>query len=320
MATAEVQKQSIPGMSIGVDVLAYLRPYVRHCGDQHRPAWRIGERCLLDYLIVFIATGKGVFTVGGQTYDASANDLFWIPPDTPHAMEGYRPGMDLAYVHFDLVYRPDVAHWDFSIPSGMTDLSDVAPLMHPAMTDTPFATLPGRIRAHNNLRVGQLLYDVCAEARRAQPYSILSMSGLMTVAMAEILRGQQGLTGPHGEHIPSLETAAEFLQKHCHKAEASVEQAAEAAGLSESYFRRLFCDHFGCSPRTYLRRARIDRAKRLMAVSTQTLSRVALQCGFATVHSFSRAFKAAEGVTPTEYRTCGMGATHVAGRSTPYSR
>lgn len=320
MAAVNTGKQPIPGMSIGVEVLQYLKPYVRHCGDQHRPAWRIGTRCLLDYLIVFIATGKGVFTVGSETYDAQPNDVFWIPPDTPHAMEGLAPGMDLAYIHFDLVYRPDVAHWDFSIPEGMTDVSDVAPLMHPAMADTPFASFPGRLRAYNNLRVGQLLRDVCAEARRAQPYSILSMSGLMTVALAEILKGRHSLADPHGEHIPALEVAAEYLQKHCRRTTVTVEKAAEAAGLSESYFRGLFRDHFGCSPRTYLHRARIELAKRLMSVSTHTLSSIAGQCGFATVHSFSRAFKSTEGVTPTEYRTCGMGATRVEGRSTPYSR
>ncbi|MBN1553218.1 MAG: AraC family transcriptional regulator [Phycisphaerae bacterium] len=320
MAATEISKELIPGMSVGVEILQYLRPYVRHCGDQHRPAWRIDTRCLLDYLIVFIATGKGLFEIGGQTWDAAANDVFWIPPDTPHAMEGYAPGMDLAYVHFDLVYRPTVAHWDFSIPAGMTDLSEVSPLMHPAMTDTPFADLPGRLRAHNNLRVGQLLRDVCAEARRAQPYSMLSMSGLMTVALAEILRGRQGLAGPHGEHIPALETAAEFLRDRCHRPDVSIEQAAETAGMSDSYFRRLFFEYFGCSPRTYLQRMRIEHAKRLMTASTETLSRIARQCGFATVHSFSRAFKAVEGVTPTDYRTCGVGATHVSGRTTPYSR
>lgn len=320
MTISKMSEKSIPGMVSEIEMLNYLRPYVRHCGEERRGAWRMERRCLLDYLVVFIATGKGRFQIGADAWDAQPNDVFWIPPDTPHTMEGYAPEMDLAYVHFDLTYRPDVSHWDFSIPGGMTDLSDVAPLRHPPMTNTPFASLPGRLHAHNNLRVGQLLRDVCAEARRAQPYSFLNMSGLMTVALAEILKGQEGLPGPYSEHIPALEEGAEYLQKHSHRATTSVEKAAETAGMSESYFRRLFREHFGCSPRTYLHRSRIDLAKRRMAVSTHTLSRIARECGFATVHSFSRAFKASEGITPTEYRTCGRGATRVFGRSLPYSR
>jgi AraC-like DNA-binding protein len=319
---------AIPGMSVGIEILPYLRPYVRHCGAEPRGPWRIGSRRLLDYLLVYIAEGRGQFEIAGVSYEAEVNDLFWIPPDTPHAMEGYPPRMVCPYAHFDLAYRPEVSHWDFSIPAGMLDLSDLHPLLHPRPPHAALANLCGRIRSFTNRRVGELVREVCAEAYRAQPFAFLRMSGLMTMALAEILRCQAGLAGEYGRHAPALEKAALLLRDRCAR-DVTVEEAAEAADLSDSYFRSLFTAYFGCSPREYLRRARIDRAKRLMTGSPPgrtaggglTMTEIARLCGFATVHSFSHAFKGVEGISPSQYRTCGaQAATRVAGRTVPYSR
>ena len=309
----------IPGLCRGIETLGYLRPYVRQCGDERRPAWQIETRCLLDYLLVYIAEGCGQFEIASRRYAAEPNDLFWIPPDTPHAMEGFPPSMVCPYIHFDLIYRPEVSHWDFSVPSGMTDLSELGPLMHPDMSHTPFGDLGGRIRSYTNQRVGDLVREVCHESARAQPYAFMRTSGLMMEILAEILRGREGLSTEYRHHIPLLEAAADYLRRHCHE-RVCVEDAAEICSLSPSYFRRLFSQHFNCSPREYLRRTRIQKAKNLMIGSVLNFSQIAQRTGFATVHSFSRAFKASEGVSPSEYRKYGIATTHVDGRQVPYNR
>jgi AraC-like DNA-binding protein len=273
----------------------------------------------LDYLLVYIADGRGRFSIGDESCDAEPNDLFWIPPDVPHSMRGYPPSMVCPYIHFDLIYRPEVSHWDFSVPGGMTDLSDLRPLMHPDMSHTPFGGLSGRIQSYTNRRVGNLIREVCAESARAQPYAFMRTSGLIMEILAEILRGREGLSTEYRHHIPLLEEAADYLRRHCHE-RICVEDAAEICSLSPSYFRRLFSQHFNCSPREYLCRARIQKAKNLMIGSVLNFSQIARKAGFATVHSFSRAFKASEGVSPSEYRKYGIATTRVEGRQAPYSR
>jgi len=297
----------IPGWCEGIEILSQIRPYVRHCGDEERAAWKIETRHLLDYLLVYIDSGCGRFEIAGESYDAIAGDLFWIPPDTPHRMEGYPPSMVCPYVHFDLQYRPE-SHWGFSIPEGMCDLAELRPLLHPPMPSSPFDDLRGRIRSHTNRRVGQLIREICNEVLRAQPWGFLMASGLLTSAIAEILRGQAGLDERHQSHVAALEAGADFLRRHCGE-NITVEAAAEVAGLSESYFRGLFTRHFGCSPRRYLRRSRIGQAKRLMTAGRDSLGRIARQTGFATVHSLSRAFRAEEGLSPSQYRQCGQAST-----------
>ena len=308
----------VPGSGPDAELLGRLRPYVRHCGYSRRPAWRIGRRRLLDYLLVHIESGHGRFTVAGVEYDAVPGDLFWIPPDTEHEMEGFAPAMVCPYVHFDLAYRPEISHWDFSIPAGMTDLGELRPLLHPPLPDPRLDALCGRLRTPANARAGLLVAEICTEAARGQPFAQLRMSGLLLEIVAELLRGTTGLPAECGEHIPLLEKAADWLGRHGGEADA-VARAAALCRLSPSYFRRLFARQFGCPPRDFLRRARIQRAKQLMTGENLDLSEIAQRTGFASVHSFSRAFRAVEGVPPGQYRRFGRIRTRVEGRATPYS-
>lgn len=313
----DVNAGHMPGVEKGCELIAMLHPHVRHCGDSHRAAWHIPSRRLLDYLLVFIADGHGRFVIDEVTYDAEPGDLFWIPPDVPHDMEGFPPAMHCPYVHFDLVYRPERSHWDFSIPGGMLDLSDLRPLLHEPVNHPLLDNLRGRIRGHTNRRIGQLIQDICSEALRAQPFAGLRVSGLMVEIIAEILRGQAGLPTEYMAHIPLLEQTATFMTRHCEQSLLMADLARQCE-LSISHFRSLFRRHFGVSPRAYLRRARIQKARELMVSSPLTLSEIAVRVGFDTVHSFSRAFREVEGLSPSYFRHCDLVRTRVEGRATPY--
>ncbi len=314
------ERISIPGFVRGVELLAELHPYVRHCGDARRGPWRIRERSLLDYLLVYITEGRGRFIIAGVEYDAEPNDLFWIPPQTLHDMEGFAPSMVCPYIHFDLAYNRTNSHWDFSIPGGMRDLSELNPLLTQKVSHPVLEQLCGRLRLHTNRRVGNLICEICAEAARAQPYAPLRMSGLLVEVVAEILRGQSGANAGGNAHVPLLEDAADYLRQHCTE-RVRLEEVAEICGLSGSHFRSLFARYFGCPPREYLRQARIQKAKLMMVGASLNLSQIAYRSGFATVHSFSRAFRELEGLSPSQYRRCGPSVgTRVEGRHTPYTR
>ena len=274
------RQDPVPGIEPGRDLLALLRPYVRHCGDSHRPAWSMGPRKLLDYLLVYIAEGTGRFVIAGESYTAKPGDLFWIPPDTLHSMSGDAPGMHCPYMHFDLVYRASHSHWDFSIPQGMTDLGELKPLLHERLRHPLLQKLGGRIRGHTNRHVGGLIQDICAEAARAQPFAGLRMSGMMMLVVAEILRGRAGLPAEQLAHALLLEQAADTISHQCHE-NVRLPQIAKACALSPSHFRSLFNRHFGMTPRAYLRRARLRRARELMVGTSMTLSEIALKSGFA---------------------------------------
>ncbi len=316
---AHIEQQRVPGMEKGSDLLAILKPYVRHCGDSHRPAWRIGARKLLDYLLVYIAEGRGRFQLEKKVYEVQEGDLFWVPPNTLHIMEGFPPAMHCPYVHFDLIYSPDRSHWDFSIPEGMIDLSEISALMHPKIEHPFLSNLKGIIRSHTNRRVGALIREICFEAMRAQPYSSLKMSALLLEAIAEILRGKEPIPKESINYATTLEKLAREIATGGYS-KITVRELAKKADLSESHFRFICKKHFGMSPRTYLQNIRLTFAKELIQNTSLNISEIAYRCGFETIHSFSKAFSKAEGIAPTLYRKCASPIIHVEGRKDSYPR
>jgi len=82
----------------------------------------------------------------------------------------------------------------------------------------------------------------------------------------------------------------------------SVTDIAEQVHLSPSRLSHLFKAETGISIMGYLARARLDEAKRLLASPNASVARVAEQVGFADPAHFSRYFKRAEGISPSDYR------------------
>ena len=64
----------------------------------------------------------------------------------------------------------------------------------------------------------------------------------------------------------------------------------------------MFTQNFGVSPKQYLIDMRIKLAKQLLLEDEKLISDIAESCGFGSVYHFSRTFKQATGMSPTEYR------------------
>ena len=82
------------------------------------------------------------------------------------------------------------------------------------------------------------------------------------------------------------------------------EEMARAAGLSVSYFSKLFTQCIGLSPHQYLVRCRLRHAKKLLATLEENLSivDVAAEAGFADQAHFCRHFRRAYGMSPLAFR------------------
>jgi AraC-like DNA-binding protein len=78
--------------------------------------------------------------------------------------------------------------------------------------------------------------------------------------------------------------------------------AAAAAGYSPYHYHRLFKDLFGETPLEYVSRLRFEEAKRLLCLSSLSVSDVCLDVGYESLASFSTAFAGRYGCPPTEFR------------------
>jgi AraC family transcriptional regulator len=77
---------------------------------------------------------------------------------------------------------------------------------------------------------------------------------------------------------------------------------AARAGLSEFHFARAFRSATGTTPRVFVERARIERAKELLGESDLSLAEVAARTGLGSQSRFTTTFRKATGFTPATYR------------------
>ena len=81
-----------------------------------------------------------------------------------------------------------------------------------------------------------------------------------------------------------------------------VADLADLAGMSESHFSRMFKAAMGTSPIDWLRRERINQAKRRLVESEDAIKEVAQQVGYSDQFFFSKDFKKMTSLTPTQFR------------------
>ncbi|ASL28793.1 helix-turn-helix domain-containing protein [Azotobacter chroococcum] len=94
-----------------------------------------------------------------------------------------------------------------------------------------------------------------------------------------------------------LERALALLLEHL-DAGIEVTVLARACALSRSDFTRKFKVSTGATPQAWLRRQRVEKAKRLLAEARLPLAEIGLECGFCDQAHFCRIFTRLEGVTP----------------------
>ncbi|MBO5010119.1 MAG: helix-turn-helix transcriptional regulator [Clostridia bacterium] len=100
---------------------------------------------------------------------------------------------------------------------------------------------------------------------------------------------------------PILSKSIRFIYENLSNPNLTNTCLSEKAKVSEVYFRRLFKEHFGTTPKQYILNTRIEEAKRLLSEGISSISGISAACGFSSVYHFSRAFKLSTGMTPTEY-------------------
>ena len=118
-----------------------------------------------------------------------------------------------------------------------------------------------------------------------------------------VLQGEQGgalrALASRDEHFSRI---ARVL-KHVHAEYAkplSVEELARKAGMSVAAFHHYFKLVTASPPLQYLKRIRLDQARRLMAHDRYNASTAARAVGYESPSQFSREFKRLFGVTPVE--------------------
>jgi AraC-like DNA-binding protein/ligand-binding sensor protein len=85
----------------------------------------------------------------------------------------------------------------------------------------------------------------------------------------------------------------------------SLQEIAEASGLSAPYFSTIFKEEMGENLSNYLNRLRTEKAATMLVETELTLNEIAAACGFEDQSWFSKIFKGFTGLSPGKYREKG---------------
>ena len=100
---------------------------------------------------------------------------------------------------------------------------------------------------------------------------------------------------------PQLAAALRYLREHLRE-ELSVDGVAREVGVSRRKLERAFQQHLHRGINDELRRIRLEEFCRLMLTTDRSIARLAPEVGFHNLANLYRAFKAACGMTPRQYR------------------
>ena len=101
--------------------------------------------------------------------------------------------------------------------------------------------------------------------------------------------------------LPALRRARDLIDRGYADA-LDLDDMAREAGYSRFHFARAFATAYGETPRAYLTRRRIERAKTLLRTANLSVTEICVLVGFSSLGSFSARFRSLVGQSPSAYR------------------
>ncbi len=104
------------------------------------------------------------------------------------------------------------------------------------------------------------------------------------------------------EYISRINCVLDYIEMNLHE-QLSLEKVAEVAHFSPYHFHRIFSAMMGEPLNRFIQRLRVEKAATsLRAYPSQSVTQIALSCGFGSSASFARAFKEYYKISASEWR------------------
>lgn len=253
--------------------------YMVHTGKEHCLPLHICSGTRAEYIIHFVLSGKGSFSVKGNTYVLTAGQMFLISPDIPvtYAADEKDPWY-YAWIGFHGIRAEQVLkHCGFSkniyvttAPSPEIILDSIERIL-----DAKQLTLSNDLRrkACMNILFAALIDHHAEQGAKKYTYT----------------------TNTYVEH------AVEYI-KYNYQTGINVGNIADYIGISRTYLNHAFQKELGLSIQKFLIDYRLHKASSMLVSTSSSIHEIAASVGYEDPLAFSKAFKKKFEMSPKNYR------------------
>ncbi|MGI5947367.1 MAG: AraC family transcriptional regulator [Lachnospiraceae bacterium] len=172
-----------------------------------------------------------------------------------------------------------------------------------ADVDQLFHTVKIGISLERRPYAEELFRKIEDEGRQADGYSAMLKGGYLLELLAFL--GREGKKAGISESLDEIEMeiqkAADYLYIH-YPDSLSLEKMAEQAHMSPAYFSKKFHKLTGFGFKEYLTHVRIEAAAKMLAQGEESITDIALSCGYSDGNYFGDVFCKLKGMSPRQYR------------------
>lgn len=257
--------------------------YLSHCGMQQcNPNHSFGNTARPEYHLHIILDGRGCYEIYGKRYELNRGQLFLIPPDVTDYM--YRADKEQPW-YYAWVAVNGAKAGDYMSQAGFDQTRVVREANIPPEEFTALI--------YEMLKSSQLTFA-----------NELDRAGYLYLLMALLIESN-GLCRIR-EHCQAsgrdyIAQALQYVQFNYNR-DIQINDIAGYLGINRSYFSSLFKQKMNVTPKAYLQKLRLEKAKAMLAETTDPVGEIALKAGFKDPFMFSKLFKKTEGLSPRAYR------------------
>lgn len=250
-----------------------------------------------------IEQGECYLTLAGKTFHLQEGDLFFLPKNRPHIMKNS--------LHSKAI------HTEMSTIQGLFELRQIGRtspnlkmfcgLFLYQKDAFLIDALPDYLHFHlPDTPVQPLLQLFLKEANETEHGSKSVIDALANVLFIYILRHALAMGWVNSGLLAAFEDKRlkNVLTKMLNEPnkEWNIEQLAEIASMSRATFCRVFQQKMAMPPKKFLNQIRLQQGAYLLKQTPKGVLEIALEVGYQSEAHFSKAFKLAYGITPSQYR------------------
>src|SRR5699024_7839256 len=233
--------------------------------------YSINRSNLHQYLFIYVKSGRMELQYKNKTFTIGAHMLFFLDCREHHIYRALEE-TEFSYIHFNGVASKEyfeLLYKSKGIVFSLFDNLSISEYIDKILDDMKLNQLEEQ---ETSILIHKILYELYIVSH--QSYNLLDN------AIKKVI----------------------IYIKNNYMKNINVENMAQYVHLSRYHFSRIFKKHTNLSPHQYLIKIRINEAKSLLYLTDDSITEIAMKCGFSSLPHFVSTFKKHSGFSAKEFR------------------